>query len=186
MFFFCFVLSSSDTRFFEYLTQSVDWRQKLWWGTWFILGGKKRRKNNIALWEWKNKCLILFIKWKDILLYMPRPFCFICQSNLFAFTTTLRCKTAAVSCLSRPQKCLHVYRLTVVDSGGLFRLRPCGMGLQGEDLPLEVFNSATVYLKEMRMEGKEGGKGCYVCLNSVAARRGGGIKSVVITWISPF
>lgn len=47
-------------------------------------------------------------------------------------------------------------RLDFVDSGTLFRFRPWGMWIQGEeDMPLEVFNSATVYLKRDE-EGREG------------------------------
>lgn len=66
-----------------------------------------------------------------------------------------------------------------MDSGSLFRFRPWGMWIQGEDMPLEVFNSATVYLKEMRKGGK--GNRCHPCLNSIVGGGGGvDVLTVVI------
>lgn len=65
-----------------------------------------------------------------------------------------------------------------MDSGSLFRFRPWGMWIQGEDMPLEVFNSATVYLKEMRKGGK--GNRWHPCLNSIVGGGGVDVLTVVI------
>lgn len=72
-------------------------------------------------------------------------------SLFFAFTIPIRCKNAArtAACVSPEMLACLLMRLdrdSFVDS--LFRSRPWGMWLQGEERCLQkVFNSTTVYLK---------------------------------------
>lgn len=91
------------------------------------------------------------------------------SSLFFAFTIPIRCKNAArtAACVSPEMLACLLMRLnrdSFVDS--LFRSRPWGMWLQGEERCLQ--KSLTVLLFTSKMMRKRGeGKKCHPCLNFV-------------------